>query len=71
MQLRRFADMRYAGQNSELTIPFPAEALTPETIPHVLEAFAQEHERTYGYRSDREPIELQTELGPAHFVTPL
>ena len=58
MQLRRFADMRYAGQNSELTIPFPAETLTPDTIPQVLEAFAQEHERTYGYRSDREPIEL-------------
>lgn len=58
MHLRRFVDMRYAGQNSELTIPFPVEPLTPQTLPQVLEAFGQEHERTYGYRSDTEPIEL-------------
>ncbi len=39
----RFADVRYAGQSYEITVPWKAHA----------EAFAREHERRYGYRMNR------------------
>jgi N-methylhydantoinase A len=58
VELHRFADMRYAGQNSELTIPAPMHDLVPEAIVGLLEDFGQEHEKTYGYRSANEPVEL-------------
>lgn len=54
----RFADLRYAGQNSELTIAFPAGDPTRAALAELLEDFAREHDRTYGYRSDGEPVEL-------------
>ena len=56
--LERSADLRYAGQNSELTIPLPSGALTAESLAQLQEAFAVEHDRTYGYRSDGEPVQL-------------
>jgi N-methylhydantoinase A len=56
--LERFADLRYAGQNSELTIPMPSGALTAESLRQLQEAFAMEHDKTYGYRSDGEPVQL-------------
>jgi N-methylhydantoinase A len=59
-RLERYADLRYAGQNSELTIPFEPGALTPERLAQLQEAFAVEHERTYGYRSDGEPVQLMS-----------
>ena len=56
--LERSADLRYAGQNSELTIPLPSGALTTESLRQLQEAFALEHDKTYGYRSDGEPVQL-------------
>jgi N-methylhydantoinase A len=56
--LERYADLRYAGQNSELTIPMPSGALTPESLRQLQEAFAIEHDKTYGYRSDNESVQL-------------
>jgi len=52
MELLRFVDMRYEGQNFELTIPLVAEEFTLQVVGQMKEAFAQEHERTFGYRSD-------------------
>jgi len=52
MELHYSVDMRYAGQNFELTIPFVAEEFTPHVLEQMKEAFAQEHEKTFGYRSD-------------------
>jgi N-methylhydantoinase A len=57
-QLRFLADMRYGGQNSELSIPLPSELLTPSVITELQEAFAQAHHQMYGYRSDGEPVQL-------------
>ncbi len=50
---RRSIDMRYAGQNYELSIPAqdPAELRS---------AFEAEHERMYGYIAQEEPIQLVT-----------
>jgi N-methylhydantoinase A len=58
IRLDRYADLRYAGQNSELTIPVPAGALTPPSLGALQEAFAVEHEKTYGYRSPEEPVQV-------------
>ncbi len=57
-RLDRYADLRYAGQNSELTIPVAAGALTPQRLAALQEAFAVEHEKTYGYRSADEPVQI-------------
>jgi N-methylhydantoinase A len=50
---QRFADLRYAGQSFELTVPFQ------ESQPVLMrEAFEQEHERTYGHKAPDDPVEL-------------
>jgi N-methylhydantoinase A len=59
-QLEPYADLRYAGQNSELTIPIEADLSTPDGLSRLQEAFAVEHNRTYGYRSDDEPVQLMS-----------
>jgi N-methylhydantoinase A len=41
-----------------LTISACTHDLTPEAMAELLEDFGQEHEKTYGYRSDNEPVEL-------------
>lgn len=50
----RYADVHYVGQIHELTIPIPD--LTP--FNEIKELFEKEHERTYGYRSVNEQIEV-------------
>ncbi len=58
LRLERFIDLRYARQSSELTLPIPQDATTAE-LPRVLaEAFHVEHERTYGYRRENDPIAI-------------
>jgi N-methylhydantoinase A len=52
LTLRRFGDFRYAGQAYELSVPFDA------ALPNAIEAFHVEHERTYGYRSESESVDL-------------
>ena len=54
-ETRRYADMRYAGQAYELTIPV---ALGTPEIARMIADFGAEHERTYGHRSDADPVEL-------------
>jgi N-methylhydantoinase A len=55
VRLAGFADLRYAGQASELTIPLPDGAL--DDVPALREAFQREYAATYGYASD-EDLEL-------------
>jgi N-methylhydantoinase A len=52
IQFLKFVDMRYAGQNFELTIPLMDEEFTPQVVEQLREAFSREHEETFGYRSD-------------------
>ncbi len=49
--LARFADLRYAGQAHELSVPFSAERAA------MAEAFGAEHARTYGHRAEAEAVE--------------
>jgi N-methylhydantoinase A len=50
--LRRFGDFRYAGQAYELSIACERD------LSGAIDAFHAEHERTYGYRSETESVEL-------------
>ena len=51
-QLTRFADLRYAGQSYELTVPWQAD--DPG------KPFHEEHQRVYGYADAARPIEIVT-----------
>jgi N-methylhydantoinase A len=55
-RFERLIDLRYAGANSELTVPLPASP-TPAALR---ELFAQAHERQFGYRSDEERVEIMS-----------
>jgi N-methylhydantoinase A len=53
---QRAASARYAGQSSEIEVALPDGAITPATIAAL---FADEHEKTYGFRApEGEPVEL-------------
>ena len=57
VRLEAQADLRYAGQGSELVVAIPQGSLEPGTLGALREAFAREYRATYGYASD-EPLEL-------------
>jgi N-methylhydantoinase A len=57
--LRRQADLRYAGQSYELSVPLESGTLDADAIERLREAFGQEHERTYGHRgAPDQPVDL-------------
>jgi N-methylhydantoinase A len=57
--LGRGARLRYRGQSYELPAPVAAGALDAVALAALAEAFAAEHERTYGHRAGKnEPVEL-------------
>mgnify|MGYP002014798362 CR=1 FL=1 len=45
-------DMKYEGQVSELTVLMPAGKVTRESIAGLGEAYAEEHEKSFGYRTE-------------------
>ncbi|MBI2203891.1 MAG: hydantoinase/oxoprolinase family protein [Candidatus Rokubacteria bacterium] len=51
------ADLRYAGQASELIVPLPGGTLDAARLGALRDAFQTEYEATYGYASD-EALEL-------------
>jgi N-methylhydantoinase A len=55
LEIERAVDAKYAGQSFELTIPLP-DPKTPAAV--IAEIFAREHERTYGHRADRDPVQI-------------
>jgi N-methylhydantoinase A len=57
-QMRLGAMARYVGQSSEIAVALPL-ADAAAVLGALPRAFAEEHERTYGYRApDDEPVEL-------------
>jgi len=59
--LLRRIEMRYAGQNFELSIDIPEDATkTPEAMAEIIESFHRAHERVYGYRSPEAHTEAVT-----------
>jgi len=55
-----FADLRYRGQSSEMTVPLGALPLTPDGLRDVERRFEEEFEKTYGHRSPHKQFELVT-----------
>ncbi|MBI3707214.1 MAG: hydantoinase/oxoprolinase family protein [Proteobacteria bacterium] len=55
IELRWLADLRYSGQAYELTVAMPRNGLDFDEMHR---AFHGEHERTYGHRSDGDPVDL-------------
>ena len=55
---QRLADLRYVGQAYELTVPAANHDLEAQDIAYLGRAFQLEHERTYGYSPDDEPVEI-------------
>ncbi|MGA2665539.1 MAG: hydantoinase/oxoprolinase family protein [Nitrososphaerales archaeon] len=54
----RTADMRYLGQNYEISTPVPAGELTPEKLEVVKQNFNVEHMKLYGHNKPDEKLEL-------------
>ena len=44
-------DMKYDGQVSDLTVPYPSNEVNRQTINSVIKSFDEEHERSFGYNS--------------------
>jgi N-methylhydantoinase A len=58
-RLRRSAALHYKGQSYELTVPVPDGPIDAPMATHLEQAFAEEHEKTYGHRAGPdEPVEL-------------
>ena len=55
--LKRFLDLRYAGQSYELTISAPARISRPD-INILKSEFHYVHEKTYGYSRKEAPLQL-------------
>jgi N-methylhydantoinase A len=58
IRLERYIDLRYARQSSELTLPLPESVAAAELPAALAEAFHAEHERTYGYRREDDPVAI-------------
>ena len=56
--LQRCADLRYANQGYEITVPVPDGPMTATTLAQTIAAFHQEHQRLYTYASPELPVEL-------------
>ena len=50
------ADTAYVGQDIALSIPLAGAAFNPQLVAKLIEDFHQEHNKTYGYRSDQEQV---------------
>jgi N-methylhydantoinase A len=53
-------DMRYAGQNYELSVPLPPGPVTRATIDGLAAGFTAAHQRLYGFVAEDEPMQLVT-----------
>jgi N-methylhydantoinase A len=56
--LQRFADLRYANQGYEITVPVPDGPVTATTLARTMATFHEEHQRLYTYASPELPVEL-------------
>jgi len=59
-ELHLALDLRYARQSSELSIPVANTTLSTEIMAQMVEQFHLEHERSYGYCSRTERVQLVT-----------
>ena len=53
-------DMRYAGQNFELSVDVDRESLDEQRLERLTAAFHQRHKERYGYEMPGQPVEIVT-----------
>ena len=58
MLVQRFADLRYARQAFELTVPVADGAFDSIALSRMEAAFHEEHRRTYGHKAEGTPVEM-------------
>ncbi len=72
-RISRTVDMRYAGQNYELSVALPDGPVVPATLEALAEGFAAAHQRAYGFVAEDDPVQLVTfrveAMGLVHKVT--
>jgi len=56
----RAADIRYIGQNYEITVTVPSGTLTQDDLTTISNNFNNEHKRLYGHYKADEPTEMVT-----------
>ncbi len=59
-RLTRTVDMRYAGQNYELSIPLPDGPIGTTSLDALAEDFAAAHQRMYGFIAEDDAVQLVT-----------
>jgi len=69
-RITRTVDMRYAGQNYELSVPVPDGEIGPHSLAGLADGFAAVHRRLYGFATDGEPVQLVTFRVEATGVVP-
>ena len=57
---KRMADMRYAGQNYELSVPVPDGPITAESFAILESGFEAAHKQRFGFIAEGEKIQLVT-----------
>jgi N-methylhydantoinase A len=63
-------DMRYAGQNYELSVPWPDGRVTMATIDGLAAGFAAAHQQLYGFVAEDEPVQVVTFRAEATGIVP-
>ncbi len=59
-KITRTVDMRYAGQNYELSVALPDGPVTQASLDHLAAGFAEAHRRMYGFVAEGEAVQLVT-----------
>jgi N-methylhydantoinase A len=59
-RVTRTVDMRYAGQNYELSVPLPEGPITASSLAALDAGFAATHKRMYGFAAEGETVQLVT-----------
>ena len=59
-RMRPTIDMRYAGQNYELSVPMPGDIEGDALVARVRQSFEDAHQQMYGYVAPEEPIQAVT-----------
>jgi N-methylhydantoinase A len=68
-RVSHFADVRYLGQSSELTVPLSSAAIDAGVLDQLARDFRALYQQTFGYSSD-EPLELVNLRISAHGTSP-
>ncbi len=58
VSVQRLADMRLHGQMHQISVPLPAEPLSADNLPAVVEAFTAEYQRRYTHLYEGAEIEV-------------